>query len=298
MIDPKTRRDSLGASEWSQVLGISPFGDAVKVFDRKTGRNDHGFSSSRMADGNDAEAFVLRLAEARLPLREGSKLVGQQVKIYHPREQWLSATLDGIADVIIDGQPMSAVIEAKTISTPIYKSVPEYYLIQVLAQMYVTGLRHGFLVVWSTKDTEFRSFLIKMDDHEEWFKESHEKVKHFWFEHVVKDVSPPRNDIVREKDVTLDEALIEAYLQAQEDERLAKERKDAAKEAIMEALGNPKEYRAKDHRYQVDLVTTISKRLDTESLKADQADLVGKYQVESSSTRLTVKRIGLKPSKA
>lgn len=293
-IDMKERRNSLGASEWSQVLGLSPFGDSYQVFARKTGLQDSSFATARMADGNDSEDFVLNLAEKRLPLRQGTRLVGKQVKITHHADTWLTATLDAIADLIVDGQPVSAVIEAKTISTPIYNKIPEYYLIQVLAQMYCTGLNLGYLVVWSTKDTEFRAFPVRMEDHREWFEECYAKVRHFWFENVVKNIAPEKKEILREKEVTLADELMEEYLEAQEQEKLHKDRKDEAKKKIIEALGNPTEYRAKDHRYQIDLTTTTSKRLDTDKLKSEKGDLVAPYFSETSSQRLVVKRIGLK----
>jgi putative phage-type endonuclease len=291
MIDPKTRRQSLGASEWAAVLGISPFSDAYKVFASKTGSDSGSFFSPRMADGNDTENFVLNLAEKRLPLVPGTKIVGQQVRIAHHTESWATATLDAIAEVIIGDQKVSAVVEAKTISANLYNAIPDYYLIQVLVQMWCCGLEHGYLVVWSTKETKFKSFLIEMKDHQAWFDECLAKVKGFWMDYVLKGIAPERVEIVREKTTEIPTELIEEYLVSSEKEKFWKERKDKFKEQIMEVIGpDQKEYRIKTTDYQLDMTWVASKRLDTDRLKAEQGDLVAPYYSESGSHRFALKR--------
>ena len=296
MIDPKTRRDTLGASEWAAVLGISPFGDAFKVYQRKTGQADGSFTSARMADGNDTENFVLNLAEKRLPLVAGTKIVGQQVQITHHSERWATATLDALCDVVIDGRTVSAVVEAKTISTKLYIQIPEYYLIQVLVQMWCCGLEDGYLVVWSTRDTQFGTWHIKFADHKTWFNECLTKVKSFWHENVVKRVPPEHHVIEREKTTDVPEDLMEQYLDAQDAERLAKEQKDLAKQKILEHIGERTEdYRVKTGDYQIDITYVVTKRLDTDKLKAEQGENLAPFYTESKSQRFTLKRVSLKP---
>ena len=292
--DRMLRRYSIGASEWSQVLGISPFGDASRVYQSKTGEETHNWVSKHVQDGNDAEDFVLALAEKRLPLVAGSSLVGKQVKLASQTHPYLTATLDGLAEVIVADQQVTAVIEAKTISTAMYSVVPEYYLTQVLAQMYVAGVGFGFLVVWSKKDQEFKSFLIRRADHEAYLQSALARVLSFWTDHVQAGIPPEKKVVEREDNVQLPEELLEAFLNAQDAEKVAKEAKESARDRLLECLGEKEEYRAKDHRYQIDLTTNTTKRLDTKAMQAKHPDVAEKFYTESKSQRLVIKRVGIK----
>lgn len=293
--DRKSRRYSIGASEWSQILGISPFGDAYRVYQLKTGMESSNWTSKHVQDGNDAEDFVLALAEKRLPLAAGASLVGKQVKLASPKYPYLTATLDGLAEVMVADQQVTAVIEAKTISTAMYSVVPEYYLVQVLAQMFVSGVHFGYLVVWSKKDQEFKSFLIRRADHEGYLQSALSRVLSFWTDNVQAGIPPEKKVVEREAEVQVPEDLLEAFLEAQEAEKVAKEAKDSARDRILEFLGEIDEYRAKDHRYQIDLTTTTTKRLDTKAMQAQHPELAENFYTESKSQRLVIKRIGLKP---
>lgn len=292
--DRKSRRYSIGASEWSQILGISPFGDAYRCYQLKTGMESSNWTSKHVQDGNDAEDFVLALAEKRLPLAAGASLVGKQVKLASQVHPYLTATLDGLAEVMISDQQVTAVIEAKTISTASYSVVPEYYLVQVLAQMYVAGVHFGYLVVWSKKDQEFKSFLIRRSEHEAYLQSALARVISFWVDNVQAGIPPEKKEINRESEVKLPEELLEEFLAAQEAESAAKEAKETARGRILEYLGEVDEYRAKDHRYQVDLTTTTSKRLDTKAMQAQHPDLAENFYTESKSQRLVIKRVGIK----
>ena len=130
-----------------------------------------------------------------------------------------------------------------------------------------------------------------MKDHQAWFDECLAKVKGFWMDYVLKGIAPERVEIVREKTTEIPTELMEEYLDALESERLWKDKKDKAKEKIMEMIGpDQKEYRIKTTDYQLDMTWVASKRLDTDRLKAEQGDLVAPYYSESGSHRFALKR--------
>lgn len=276
------RYQYLGASEVACILGISPFGDAYKVYIGKTNPTSDNIPTGKMQLGLDSEDFVLTQFEKKF----NTTVTNKQDRRTHWLETWAGCTLDGMADV----EQYPAVVEAKTISTPLYNTPPEYYAVQVLWQQFVAGVDHGYLAVWSTKDAAFRSYPIHLADHYDKFIDALHKCKAFWFNHVVPKIPPVRERVERQS-TELPEDLLYEYCLLQDQIKDLTERKDALKQEIVEAVGCPSELKAKSSNYQLDITETKSRRLDTKKLEADNPDLVVKYYGESVAQRVTVKRL-------
>lgn len=135
------RRKSIGASEVSSILGLSPYGTAWEVAADKRGLLDP-FENRATNAGQVLEVAVLDHAETVL-----GKLK-RNVRVLH-KSLPLASTCD--AQVAIDDSP----VEAKTtgIVGPVIgqwgdaltDQLPDYYLVQVHAQLMCTAKEMGYL---------------------------------------------------------------------------------------------------------------------------------------------------------
>ena len=135
------RRKAIGASEVSSILGLNPYGTAWEVAADKRGLLDP-FENKATNAGNVLERAVLDHAESVL----GTLM--RNVRIEH-KSLPLASTCD--AQVAFGGEP----VEAKTtgIVGPVIgqwgdaltDQVPDYYLVQVHAQLMCTGKDLGYL---------------------------------------------------------------------------------------------------------------------------------------------------------
>lgn len=275
----------LGASEVACVMGCSPFGDALKVYMTKVYPQRESIPTERMQVGLDTEDFVLTQFEKKL----GVTVTNKQYRMTHWQEVWAGATLDGMA--VIDGK--TAVVEAKTISTPLYLEAPLYYVMQVLWQQWISGAEKGYLAVWSTKDMLFRYYPIDVADHRELLEECIAKCKSFWFNHVVPQ-NPPEKRVVERSEQDLPDDLLDQYCSIQEQIKDLDAQKKELHQRIIESVGSPSELRAKNSRFQMDLTTQVSRRLNTKKLEHDNPELTQQYYEQNSSQRLVIKRLGVK----
>ena len=279
------RSSYLGASEVACILGTSPFGDALKVYYTKTHPQSSTPPTERMQVGLDTEDFVLTQFEAKFE----TKVTHKQCRMIHWMENWAGCTLDGLAEV--NGK--TSVVEAKTISTSLYLEPPAYYVVQVLWQQWIAGCDQGYLAVWSTKDLAFKAYPIHINDYLPLLTEAVDKCKKFWFDHVAAKVPPERKSIERTSSNDLPEELLDKYCTIQEQMKDLEAQKKDLYQKIFETLGHPQELRAKSDRFQLDLTTQASKRINSKKLEFENPELVQKYIEQNSSQRLVVKRLGV-----
>lgn len=285
---PLQRSHYLGASEIACILGISPFGDKFKVWYGKTHPKEFDSTpTGKMQLGLDTEDFVLTQFEKRF----NTTVTRKQERMHHWLEDWAGCTLDGMA--VVNGE--KAVIEAKTIGTSIYNTPPEYYVIQVLWQQWVAGVDQGYLVVWSTKDLAFETYAIHIADHQAKLTEAVQAGKEFWMNHVLTGIPPERNTTERQ-DKELPEDLLEEYCHVQDQIKDLTVRKDILRQQIVEAMGCPSDLKSQSSKYQLDITTTQTKRLNSKKLESDNPTLVQNYFETSSSQRVVAKRLSARIS--
>lgn len=128
------RRDKIGASDASIVLGISPWSSPLQLYEEKLGIRSPKDLTAAMARGMDLEEKA-RIAYERL----SGKLVFPQVRV-HPHFEWCIASLDGmtmderhIVEIKVPGQKTHEMAKAG--------KVPDHYYSQLQHQMFVTNLK-------------------------------------------------------------------------------------------------------------------------------------------------------------
>jgi putative phage-type endonuclease len=181
-----SRKDAIGASEVAAILGMSSFAGPWEVWADKTNRIEDWKGNKSTRAGQVFEPAVLDHAESELgPLR-------RNIRLKHPSAP-LAATLD--AQVISTSFP----VEAKTtgIVGPVFgkwgdamtDEVPEYYLVQVHAQLAVTGaeLAYLFALIAGRGVVQF-----EIQRSESLSNHLLTIVSDWWQKHVVADVEPSR----------------------------------------------------------------------------------------------------------
>lgn len=241
------RRGSVGASDVAKILGISPFGHAVDVYRYKLGLSDGGaISTEKTERGNRQENFVL----GEFAGWANCEVRNQQYRAFHSHEDWASATLDGMA---YSGLDCLGPVEAKTISTKLYLSVPDYYLTQVLWQCWVTNQPKGYLAVFSAKEQKFQAYPIIRAEHEEFLQHAIQECKKFWFGNVVAGVPPMPPQRRERSEGELPTSLCERYLELGEEIKRLTETRQSIQSQIIEALGYPEELHVEDGSHRFDL---------------------------------------------
>jgi len=180
------RKDAVGSSEVAAILGLSPYAGEWEVWADKTNRLDAWKGNDATRAGVVFERSVLDQAESELgPLTRNVRLKHASLP--------LAATLD--AQVLSTGRP----VEAKTtgIVGPVFgrwgdalsDEVPDHYLIQVHAQLTVTGAELGYLfaLIAGRGVVEFQ--IERSDSLSEHIGNM---VNDWWQKHIVADCEPSR----------------------------------------------------------------------------------------------------------
>lgn len=284
----KDRQKFLGASEVAQVMGLSPFGCALDVYNRKMGIEQPAFSSEAIERGNRQEQFVLNEFAAQFDC----EIRNQQLRVTHPEPYygWAGATLDGVA---YKGLTPLGVVEAKTITTGLYTKPPVYYLTQVLWQLWVTGMPEGWLAVWSGKESKFFAYKICIADHADLLQEMVDTCSLFWQENVLKQVPPPPPKPKEREEMDLPDSLLDQYDNLGTEIRLKEKERDQVKKQILEQLGTEENLHAENGQFKVSITKIETNRLSQKKLAEAHPDLVKQYTEPSYSIRLDVKRVGL-----
>lgn len=281
------RKSCLGASEWAQVLGISPFGSALDVYNKKLGLVDpSGRTSDAIERGNRQEDFVLNEFAGKFKCEIRNK----QLRVAHPEHVWATATLDGMA---FRGLESLGPVEAKTINTSLYGKIPDYYLIQVLVQCWATGSPSGHLAVWSTKDAKFMAYPVRFIDHMEFFQDAKEKCEKFWFGNVLAEVPPEAPTRREREEIPLPDDLLDQYCSIGEEIKRLTEAREKIKRDLLDSLGSPNELHAINGQFRVDITQVETSRFSAKKLESVHPDLVKEFQEKQISQRVDIRRIGV-----
>lgn len=197
----KARRNMIGGSDASAILGLNPYKTNIEVWQEKTGRvipedKDNPF----MEYGRNAEKHLIALFALDHPQYKVTANPNYEV-IYHPKHSFVAGTLDGYLAEKETGR--KGVLEIKT--TEILNSmhrekwndkVPDNYYIQVLHYLLSTGW--DFAVLKAQLKTVYgddvrlntRHYHIERSEVQEDLDYLLEKEIKFW-RYVEKDKKPP-----------------------------------------------------------------------------------------------------------
>jgi len=175
------RRRGLGGSDAPAVCGISPWKSPYQVYLEKRGETEPQEDNEPMFWGRALEPIIRQ----RYADETGRTVVVPQQSLFHPKIEFMLASLDGIAD----GE---RVLEVKTARMPTgwgeagSAEIPDIYMIQVQHYLAVTKLSvadvatliggNDFRIYEVPADTELQDLII-------------EKETAFW--KMVQDGTPP-----------------------------------------------------------------------------------------------------------
>jgi len=247
------RRKGIGASDVPALFGCG-YRTAYDLWLDKTGKlsEDANESNEAMEIGNDLEPAIGQMAAKRLRLEPSFEgLIASPPTFIHPAGV-LRANLDFLANF---AGGLQTIVEAK--STAVgddwgpegTDDVPNRVIFQVQAQFACSGLKIAHVAQLLMRfRASFR--LYQVDRNQEICDAIVERAHEFWTKNVVADIPPdgiPSLDVVKhvvrvpKKTISIPPATAAAYLSATEDAKVAEEARDAAKAALIAALGDAEE---------------------------------------------------------
>ncbi len=188
------RRTYVGASDMAQVVGLSPWGDPVSLWERKTGRTEEGGNETfRMRLGTLIEPIIGQLASEAL----GAKLHRVSGPVRMKEFPFIASN----PDFRIVGQ--RGLVQAKhstnrdhwgesEIEVGVGLGIPLHYRVQGWGELLTTGLD---FVIFAVLDPFSGLSLHRLDrrasDNEQAIEDLKNDVVDFWTNYVVPDVMPP-----------------------------------------------------------------------------------------------------------
>lgn len=235
------RRHYITATDVAQIAGRSPWGNAADVYRSKV-NGIMATTNAAMQAGTLLEPAVLAWAHGEL----GGIIAGD----WRVHENGINAA--SLDSMTLDGEP----VEAKTSGIvgpgsphqwgePGTDEIPEYYLLQVEAQLLVTGAKRA----WVPALLGGRGFVMyQVVANERLMDEIQRMSEQFWNAHVVAK-SPPEGvkpaletlkHLRREPKSVVDipTDLVLAYQQAKAAEKAAVEKSESAMCELLNVLGN------------------------------------------------------------
>ncbi len=289
------RKQGIGGSDASAILGINPWRTPMDVWLEKTGEfEDEPVDNEKMYWGNVLEDAVAR----EFMVRSGLKVRRRNAILKHRKHHFMIANVDRL----VIGH--KAGLECKTAGQ--YSAddwamgVPEYYQAQVQHYMAVTGYPVWYVAVL-IGGQEFKYYKITRDNY--FIRELIEAESEFW--NMVETRTPPPVDgtkasteLIKKlypeaekgKEVELPfEAfeLIQQYERACEEEKQIQLLKDEAANRLKDMLGTAE--RGTIHGRKVIWQSVTSKRLDTKALQKEYPDIYEQFAQESIYRRFSIK---------
>lgn len=289
------RRQGIGGSDASAILGLNPWKTAMDVWLEKTGEfEDEERDNEKMYWGNVLEDIVAK----EFSIRTGLRVRRRNAILKHKDRPFMIANVDRL----IVGH--KAGLECKTAGQYSAEDwamgVPDYYIPQIQHYMAVTGYKAWYVAVL-IGGQEFKYYKITRDNY--FIRELIEAETEFW--NMVETRTPPPIDGTKasselikrlypeaEKGREIElpfEAfeLIQQYERACEEEKRIQLIKDEAANKLKEMLGTAE--KGSIHGRQVIWQNVVSKRLNTKALQKECPDIYEKYSQESIYRRFSIK---------
>src|SRR5690625_466096 len=293
-----SRKKGVGGSDASAILGFNPWKSAFELYIDKTSDQVQEIDNEAIHWGNVLEDVVAD----EFTRRTGKKVRRRNQTFIHPEHEFMIANID--RDVVGE----KALLECKTTNAfnadawegdnipPMYICQLQHYMAVLdYEKAYIAVLIGGQKFVWKEveRDDEFIELMI-------------EREKHFWEEHILKEV-PPEIDGSQSASELLNKMYPEdngeTIMLKSDDAEILIEAIESIKAEVKEKETLKKEYENKlklmigdartgvTPRYEVRNITVTSNRLDGKRLKEELPDIVDKYTNQSSYRRMTIKQV-------
>lgn len=239
------------ASKVAAILGLSPYDSPLSCWHKMKGNIPLEQETEDHRRGHYAEPSILAWWRDQHP--EFTSFESQPQFAGPKGLEWAAATPDGVAWEMNDKIP-AVLVEAKTArslddwGTPGTDEIPAYYLVQVLFQLHLAGLKRAYVPVWGSW-FEMEEYVVDYD--ETLALGIIGRCREFW-ESLQADVPPPLDDSLATfqtlkalhplidkgdvADLDLDTAV--EFVQASIHFKAAEDRKRAAQSAVLNAMGN------------------------------------------------------------
>ena len=292
------RKTGIGGSDVAAVLGLSPWKTPLGVWMDKTGRSDQVEETEAMYWGNVLEDIVAR----EFARRHEVKIEKRNKLFRHAEHACLVANIDRW---IVGGE----ILECKTSGWARDwgedgDNVPFPYLCQVAHYMNVLDVPAAWIAVL-IGGNKYRDYHIPRNERLE--QAIVTRCVEFWNRHVIADIPPPPQSLAdvealyREggsegsviAPAEIEAAVYDLARRKLEIKELA-ELAESLEMQIKAAIGESSELVAPDGSPLATWKKTVTRRLDSKSLKNDLPDIAGKYTTETESRRFLVK---LNPAK-
>jgi putative phage-type endonuclease len=302
------RTKYIGGSDIGAILGLSRFRSPLEVWMEKTGKKIKKLDSLPLRFGSFAEEFVA----SEYARATGFKLIHDESIYIHPEHAFMSAHMDRF---VLEGSASSPtrILECKT-ANPISAGdwgeigsdeVPMSYLCQCIWYMAITNINTVDLAVLFG-NSDFRIYQIARDVGLETV--ILQKARHFWNEHVLKDIAPPaqseadcqtlfsKGDPKKSLEAQSETLELSRRLVLLTSEISTREEAiSSIKQAIMSQMGA-----AETLTYQGKVLATWkapkpSFRLDSKRLGLEHPEIASDYKVPvQNSRRLVIKELSLR----
>jgi putative phage-type endonuclease len=299
------RRNAIGGSEISAVMGINPYATPFHVFRAKAdGWFEPEFETNEAIEwGHRLEQAVIDKAVDELGLGYVARPGGQIWA--NPKVPYIQVTPDAF---VTKRRSWSALglIEAKTAGDDegwTGGSAPLHYQIQLQVQLGVMGLKRGWLACFELGQAR-NFYLVETEFDAEWFAEAAHLAERFWIEHVQEGVAPmhdfshPRTEkLLRELRPKVhrqsiefdDEALewISDYNDAKEQLKVAEARMNEAKNWLIFHMGDAGAAYIGEEKV-ASYPEVSSSRINAELLRERYPEIAKEVTVTSTHRRFTV----------
>ena len=293
------RRNGIGGSDASVVMGKNPWRSIQQLWEDKTGKTPVQENSNEYTYwGNVMEGIIRK----EFMNRTGLKVRQKHFMMFHPQFQFMFADVDGI---VTDERGEKCIFEAKTVSQ--YREeewrdgkIPVEYMMQVQHYLAVCEMQKAYIAAL-IGGNHFIYHTILRD--EGMIAELVHAEKQFWNYNVKCDIRPEIDDSSATKDfldkkyrdsvkdsVKLDrslEAVLKQYQEVESQLKDMEQKKNGLSNQLKAALGEHEEGRLENG--QIVRWKRIEKKLvDAKKLKAEQPEIYKQYSNVSAYRMLSV----------